>query len=65
MTVSMLRPCPFCGSRKLAGYFEMLNGAHTYMIHCEKCKAMITFDNDEDTLIIDIDNRYNRRFGDD
>lgn len=43
----------------------MLNGAHTYMIHCEKCKAMITFDNDEDTLIIDIDNRYNRRFGDD
>ena len=56
-----LKPCPFCGSKKVSGCTNTLNGWQTYFIICEECECLFASDNEDDVTIGDVIARYNRR----
>ena len=59
-----LRECPFCGSKRVEGRMKMIGYEQEWVIICYECKALMTFNNDEDETIGDVNDRYNRRAGD-
>ena len=56
-----IAPCPFCGSRDVAGCYEILNSDSWYCLKCTKCGAIVTFDDKAAETIFDVQRLYSRR----
>ena len=59
-----LAPCPFCGSKDVSGYYELIGGVEPvnwYCLKCPKCGAIVTFDEDAAETIHDVERLYDRR----
>lgn len=57
-----MKPCPFCGSDSVSGsYISMKGIIHWYVIICDGCGAIVTFDKDDCNTAGGVERKYDTR----